>query len=231
METDIPENLFIRRLAERHRVLLLGGMAVIAHGRSRHTKDFDIWLEPFGSPEEWGANLACALEEFPESWLWSLARRRRIGPEEAPGEIAEYGVVRVNGFALPVDVFRQPSEFDAEDFEQVWKGSLRLDDSIGLPDEADLYLSKINTGRESDHDDIAFLESKIKSRLRARLPVCDLAEAASLLERFVDPTVLDAARTNPHPEVRRLCHQYLREFAAEGDPYSREILEGWKEEE
>jgi hypothetical protein len=43
METDPPKNLFIRRLADLHRVILLGGMAVIAHGRSRHTKDFDIW--------------------------------------------------------------------------------------------------------------------------------------------------------------------------------------------
>ena len=31
-------------LANRRRVVLLGGMAVILHGLSRSTKDYDIWL-------------------------------------------------------------------------------------------------------------------------------------------------------------------------------------------
>ena len=34
-------------LASKRRTVLLGGMAVILHGLSRNTKDYDIWLDPF----------------------------------------------------------------------------------------------------------------------------------------------------------------------------------------
>jgi hypothetical protein len=44
---------FIQALTENHRVLLLGGLAVIAHGYSRATKDADIWLEPLESAADW----------------------------------------------------------------------------------------------------------------------------------------------------------------------------------
>jgi hypothetical protein len=50
-----------------------------------------------------------------------------------------------------------------------------------------------------------------------------------MLDRFLDPEVLQYARTNPHPEVRALARKYLHEFEAEGDPYSRDILAAWKE--
>ena len=53
-----PElDAFIRRLTGGHRVLLLGGLAVIAHGLARATKDADVWLDPLASAELW----ACAL--------------------------------------------------------------------------------------------------------------------------------------------------------------------------
>ncbi len=51
-----------------------------------------------------------------------------------------------------------------------------------------------------------------------------------MLDRFLDPEVLQYARTNPHHEVLALALKYLREFEAEGDPYSRDILAaGWDE--
>ena len=37
-------------LAGKRRTVLLGGMAVILHGLSRNTKDYDIWLDPL--PDE-----------------------------------------------------------------------------------------------------------------------------------------------------------------------------------
>lgn len=40
METDLPKNLLIRRLAEKHRVLLLGGMASIL-------REFEAEGDPF----------------------------------------------------------------------------------------------------------------------------------------------------------------------------------------
>lgn len=36
------------RLARKHRVVMLGGLAVIGHGLSRLTYDSDVWLDPGG---------------------------------------------------------------------------------------------------------------------------------------------------------------------------------------
>jgi hypothetical protein len=230
METNPAKNLFISRLAGRHRVIMLGGMAVIAHGRSRHTKDFDIWLDPFETPALWAEHLLITLKEFPQSYVWSLAERRRLEDLEIAEEAETYGVLRIGGFDLPVDVFRRPNEFSEEDFDSVWKSASMLEDGVALPSPVHLYVTKINTGRQHDLDDIAFLESLIKARFKERLPVCDLAEATSMLDRFLDPEALQYARENPHPEVRALVLGYLREFEAEGDPYSRDILaaDGWE---
>jgi len=37
---------FIRHLSREHRVVVIGGLAVIAHGLSRGTMDANVWLEP-----------------------------------------------------------------------------------------------------------------------------------------------------------------------------------------
>jgi hypothetical protein len=39
----IPVQAFVNRLAAESRVVVLGGLAVIAHGLSRHTQDVDVW--------------------------------------------------------------------------------------------------------------------------------------------------------------------------------------------
>jgi hypothetical protein len=156
MEADIPKNLFIRELAARHRVILLGGMAVIAHGFSRQTKDFNIWLEPLGSVQEWAAMLLATVHIFPEAKLWSLAQRRELADAELAAEAEDFGVVRINGFALPVDVFRKPNEMKPEDFERVWAATRRMDDKVALPNEIDLYVTKANTDREHDWQDRPF---------------------------------------------------------------------------
>jgi hypothetical protein len=87
MATDIPKNLFIRELAARHRVILLGGMAMIAHGLTRQTKDFDIWLEPFSGAQEWAAMLLATTRIFAEAKLWSLAQRPVFARH--PGRVAD----------------------------------------------------------------------------------------------------------------------------------------------
>lgn len=230
MEIGVPKNLFLRRLAALYRVLLLGGMAVIAHGRSRRTKDFNIWLEPMNDESQWASALRGVLAEFPDAYVWSLAERRQITPKEIEPEVSEFGVVRVGGLGLPIDVFRRPNGIEVESFDAVWNQANTLEDGLGLPNELDLYLTKADTGRRQDEDDIAFLESKVNERFKERLPVCDLAEALHMLERYTDPALLLHAKANPSKDVRDLALKYLREFAAEGDPYSRDILVEWKEE-
>ena len=228
MEAGISTDDFVRELARRHRVLMLGGMAVIAHGFSRPTKDSDVWLEPLGSTEEWAACLQETMAAFPGLQVWSLARRCVLAPQEIAADVEEFGVVRVNGLTLPLDVFRRPNELEIENFEDIWPRSRALKEGARLPDEIDLYRTKINTGREQDWKDQLFLESLVKKRFRERLPVCDAAEARGLMERFLDPEVLAFALENPDAEVRAMALAHLREFEAEGDPYSRDILAAWR---
>lgn len=231
METRLSTDDFTRELASRHRVLLLGGMAIIAHGLSRPTKDSDIWLEPFGSVAEWTEKCLAVVKKFPGSYVSSLAERRRLETfDEVLADISAYDVIRIGGLDLPLDIFRKPNELEMDEFEAVWAAASRLNSGLRLPHEADLYRTKANTGREHDWKDQLFLESLVKARFKERLPVCDLAEATAMLDRFLDPEALQHARTNPHPEVRALALKYLREFEAEGDPYSRDILAagGWE---
>ena len=229
METDLPKNFFIRALAARHRVLLLGGMAVIAYGKARLTKDFDIWMEPFESPEEWTSRLVGVLADFPEAYFWSLAQQRIATAEEVSSDIADFGVIRIGGFELPVDVFRRPNELQPEDFEAVWSRAAKREDGVRLPAELDLIVTKMNTGRQHDDEDSGFLLSLVKRRFREQLSVCDLTEAKILLARFTDPEVLSYALGNPNADVRNYALELLREFEAEGDPFSRDILAAWKE--
>lgn len=230
MEKRLSTDDFTRDLASRHRVILLGGMAIIAHGFSRPTKDSDIWLEPFSSAQEWTECLQALVALYPGAYFWSLAERRRLeSTSDIMADVADYHVLRIGGLDLPLDIFRKPNELELDEFDSVWAASTELNSGIHLPSEIDLYRTKANTGREHDWKDQLFLEGLVKARFRERLPVCDLAEATSMLDRFLDPEVLQYARTNPHAEVRALALKYLHEFEAEGDPYSRDILAVWKE--
>jgi len=230
MEALLEADKFTGLLASKHRVLMLGGLAIIAHGLARKTKDVDIWMEPMASPETWAAQLADCVSIFEGSRFWSLGDRRYLDVDELAQEIETFGVVRVTGLDRDVDVFREPNELGLDDFDQVWTDFDReLAGGVRLPSEIDLYLSKSNTGRMQDLNDQLFLESKIKSRYRDQLPSCDLEEAVHLLSRFLDPEILQSALENPNRDVRELALRYLREFEVEGDPYSRDILAIWNE--
>lgn len=202
-------------------------MAVIAYGLSP-TKNSDVWLEPLGSAQEGAACLQETTNSFPGLQVWSLARRCVLLPQEIAADAEEFGVVRVNGLTLPLDVFRRPNELEIENFEDIWPRARALKEGTRLPDEIDLYRTRINTGREQDWKDQIFLEGRVKARFRARLPVCDAAEARGLLVRFLDPEVLAFALENPDAEVRAMALTHLREFEAEGDRYSRDILAAWR---
>ena len=109
----------LRRLTGERRMLLLGGLGVIAHGFSRATKDADVWLEPMESPAHWAAFLARVCAEFGGV---RLARLPRWMPVATEAEIAaaadETGLVRVLGLECPLDVFRRPNELNEAAFEE-----------------------------------------------------------------------------------------------------------------
>jgi hypothetical protein len=59
-------------LASKRRAVLLGGMAMILHGLSRSTKDYDIWLDPLPRPEAWAKEIKKLMSLEPDIYkqIW-----------------------------------------------------------------------------------------------------------------------------------------------------------------
>ena len=217
---------FVNRLASESRVVVLGGLAVIAHGLSRHTQDVDIWLEPMRSAGDWAGVLWTTGLGFSGVTFHRLPGWTRIGQDEIAEVAEDVGMVRVSGLSRPLDIFRRPNELSEDDFERVAARAIRNSDGTLLPHPVDLIQTKIDTGRDKDRMDIFHLESLIRAEYRERLPGATAVEAREMLERYSDWEVLSVAMSHPAPEVRELALEHLREFAAEGDPFSQAILAG-----
>jgi hypothetical protein len=216
---------FISALTEHHRVIVIGGLAVIAHGFNRSTKDADVWLEPMDSPTTWAAALEEACGRFPDLTLHTLPGWRRISGVEISDAADEIGMVRILGLDCPLDIFRSPNEFPAESFNEVYqRGSINTDGTC-LPDPLDLIITKLNTGRAKDLDDSRHLESVIRERYRRVLPTVSLEEVRYLFDRFLDWEVCAMALENPSQDVKGYALVCLQEMAAEGDPFSQALLE------
>lgn len=217
---------FIHLLTQRHRVIVLGGLAVIGHGLSRATYDGDIWLEPMADSDAWADALAEVTTTFGGLTLHRLPGWTEITVGELTEAVGESRVIRILGLNCPLDVFRKPNEFDAEMFEAVYARGSRRSDGTVLPEPLDLIQSKMDTGRQKDLNDIAYLETVVRADYKERLPTATLAEACAMLERYSEWQVLQATLTNPSPEVRELAMTQLHEFAEAGDPFSQAILAG-----
>lgn len=219
---------FITALAVDYRVMVIGGLAVIAHGFNRPTKDADVWLEPMASPEEWAAALENACARFPGLTIHTLPGWRAVSGNGVSAAATEVGMVRVSGLDCPLDVFRRPNEFPENSFDEVYQRATRNADGTRLPDPLDLIITKLNTGRSQDLDDSRHLESVIRERYRSLLPTASLEEAKHLLDRFLDWEVCAMALDNPSPDVKELALERLREMAGEGDPFSQALLDDRK---
>jgi hypothetical protein len=140
--------------------------------------------------------------------------------------IEETGVLRVKGLDCPLDIFRKPNEFEADQFDEVYeRGSEHRDGTI-LPHPIDLIVTKSFTNRDKDFMDVAHLESITRTEYLSKLPTATPEEAAFMLGRFAEWQVLQSALTNPSPEVQTLATDLLKEFAEAGDPFSKDILAG-----
>lgn len=222
-----PSDQFIRSLTSEHRVVALGGLAVIAHGNPRKTEDGDIWLDPLTNAGEWSTVLMTHLQRYPDLSLHRLPGWRKVEHhEELVDAVEETRMIRILGLDHPLDVFRHPNEVLLEHFDLFFQRGRRRSDGTVLPHPLDLIETKLNTGRDKDLRDIAFLEDLVRQEYREKLPTATPAEATELLERFSDWQVLRAAGENPHAEVRALARRHLEEFAAAGDPFSQAILAG-----
>lgn len=225
MENPASVDDLIRQIAGQTRVLTLGGIAVISHGLSRNTHDADIWIEPRRSPAEWSRfvwPLIC-MEKCcgpVEIGTWQPISQNDLGIV-----IDRDGVIRVNGLDRPLDIFRAPNKLPMEEFEEVWNRATPLDDGTRLPDVIDLLVTKQETGRDKDTQDIAFLEAKAEREYVEKLPGTSEADAVRMLERFLTPRVAQRALDHPGVKVRALAFQFLREMADDGNPYARDILD------
>lgn len=214
-----------RELAAGHRVLMLGGLAVISHGHSRPTYDADIWLDATLSPDEWAKAVIDVLAIYPDLRFVAIGTWSEVSPAILADLIQRDGVVRVLGASQPLDIFRDPNELEISEFDDVWNRATALDDGTRVPDVIDLLVTKQATGRDKDMQDIAFLEAKAEREYLAKLPTASAEEAASMLARFLTPKVAEAGLHHPEESVRQLSLGYLKELAEEGDPFARDILE------
>jgi hypothetical protein len=216
---------FITALAAKHRVLVIGGLAVIAHGFNRPTKDADVWLEPLESPAAWADALESTCARFPGITIHTLPGWRQVAGPEIKAAAADIGMVRLLGMDCPLDIFREPNEFPSGSFGEVYDRGTANVDGTRLPDPLDLIITKLNTGRDRDLDDMRHLESVIRERYRSLLPGVSLEEAKHLLDRFLDWEVCRMALENPAREVRDYAIECLRDMAEDGDPFSLALLE------
>jgi hypothetical protein len=224
MENRTDSDRLIHEIAASRRVLALGGLAVISHGLGRNTHDADIWVEPMESPEIWASVVGPLVYSTPSAKPVAIAVWEPIPEKNLAEVIARDGVFRINGLDRPLDIFRKPNELPIEEFESAWVRAKPLHDGTRLPDEIDLLMTKQLTGRDKDLMDITFLENKAEKRYLAELPATTEERAVEMLERFLTPKVAEAALAHPSETVRQRAMSFLRELAAEGDPFAADIL-------
>jgi hypothetical protein len=216
---------FVADLRIEGRVLVLGGGAIIALGYERRTKDADVWLEPFDSPEAWALAVITVLSKHSESRPTRLFPPRDIAMTDISRAIAEDKVIRIMGLEKPLDIFREPNELEDVSFEDAWARSEPFLGAVRCLCPSMLLATKENTGRPKDEGDICFLRELLRERMAPELKSCDPDRARELFNDYIDTAVLEAALDNPDPAVQEIGRVHLRQFAEDGDPYA---IEAWQ---
>ncbi len=218
-----PSDDFTFTLSDQNRVLLIGGLAIVAYGLSRPTDDADIWLDSVLPLGDWIATLRSVLVSFPNAYFWDLASRERV--TEIRGVIEDFGVIRIGGLDRAIDIFRKPNQLDESDFDAAWEISSPHLGNIRLLEETYLIASKVDTERDKDQYDIHFLENRLRETLSPRLLTCTHLEAKQIFSRYLDHVTALAALENPDPAVQALALDLLRELAAANNPFAVEALQ------
>ena len=215
-------------LAGRRRTVLLGGMAVILHGLSRNTKDYDIWLDPVPDAQAWAAAIQQLLtreSSLQAQRILAFGGWTPISVADVPLVGTEDRLIRIAGAERPIDVFFVPNEFEAGDFEGVWKRGTAIDHDVRLIEAIDLIVTKQLTDRPHDETDIRFLTNKIEAQYRSRLRTCSEEEAVAMLNRFATPEIAAfAVRESKDDSIRAVGWKILNEMQATGDPFAEEII-------
>lgn len=202
---DSKSEKLVRKLCEKNRVILLGGMAMLAHGFARFTRDVDIWLDPTGGLEFWARALASAVEPFRRAKFLNARTKEEVPASEIQGLVETEEMIRITGLDMDVDVFFRPNNLKSEDFNLIWERSVEKEKGLKIPDEIDLGLTKLGTGRIQDRIDIEWLDAKIIPVLSNKLESCSLNEAEVVFSRITSIPLLNSAMKNPNPLVRSLA--------------------------
>ncbi|MDZ4788141.1 MAG: hypothetical protein SH807_04295 [Blastochloris sp.] len=212
-------------LAQKSRVLILGGAAVIFHGLNRSTRDIDFWIDP----QRWVLAIEELLQTYPvitatylddTTGQWESISKGNISYVPTKGRL-----LRLNGCNKPIDIFYQPNELTIEEFDVIWNRAVPLKNGVRALDIIDLITTKQLTQRPHDETDIAFLESKLEEELCSKLPVESYDYAAAQFQRFRSATTAFSATKNKCEEVRELGLSILNELASNGDPFAQEYLD------
>ncbi len=212
------------QIASGQRVVMRGGLAVISHGHSRPTFDADAWLDPSLESVAWAQALLEVTDRVPSLRIVSIGDWKIVPPDRLAEIIERDGVVRILGANQPLDLFRNPNELEMAEFDAVWERGEPLDDGTRVPDVIDLLVTKQETGRDKDIQDIAFLEAKAERLYLEQLPTASRDRAREMLDRFLTPKVAEAAVAHPDPEIRALGLGFVRELAEDGDPFAGDLL-------
>lgn len=223
---EITAEKFIESLASSNRVLLLGGLAVIAHGLERMTRDVDIWLDPTADAQAWSVSLNETLAKTPTAQPYDLAAKQPVTADTIPEVVAQYGVIRIIGLDRPIDVFREPNNLETGDFNKAWEHASISLGNVRVMDAIDILLTKEGTRRAQDIADMSFLERKIHMHLERILPCCGYAEAKTIFDRYADAQTCALALGNPDRKIRALATETLDNLARDGDLHASEILRG-----
>jgi hypothetical protein len=147
-------------LLRRHGVrnLIVGGMAVLAHGRERYTKDLDLFVEP---SERNAERLGRALADF--GFTKSAREWRRLAQH--------YQILTLGREPNRIDIL---TSIAAISFPAAWKHRRRVRSPIGaitIIGLADLRMNKLASGRPIDLVDLALLdELELDTRAGRRTP-------------------------------------------------------------
>ena len=186
------------------RAILLGGMAMLAHGFIRHTKDIDVWLDPTPGSEKWAKKITEKISMFKEIKLISVYDKHEIKVSELAELAIEEDMFRIEGLDMMIDIFYRPNNLSVDDFENIWNRASTQERLLRIPDEIDLALTKLGTGRIQDQIDIEWLDAKIIPELQKILKSCDLNTASEIFSRISNKELCEAAIKNSNQLVKSL---------------------------
>jgi hypothetical protein len=207
---DSKSEKLVRTLCKKNRVILLGGMAMLAHGFGRFTRDVDVWLDPTIGVELWAKALLTVALPIRKAKFLSARTKDEVPAAKVQKLVEIEEMIRITGLDMDVDVFFRPNNLGIEDFDSVWERSSEKEKGLKIPDEIDLGLTKMGTERIQDRIDIEWLDAKIIPVLLKKLESCNLDEAEIIFSRITSIPLLESAMGNPNSLVRSLASMLLR---------------------